>query len=380
LDQIASSAAAFRPDATKIVVWFGDAPAHDPVCAAISALGYDIDEASLTAKLVAADIKVVAISVVTAQGAFYPDALDDDPTAFGGDYLADCGVEDGAAGQASRIATATGGVHLTGVEPDEIADAILAGLTAVEVDVSMESDCTAPITTTFDPTSQTVVSGSTATFTETISVAADAPGGTYECDDHVLIDGELLLDPATGEPVAEHKIIKVPEGFLTGGGQIDTGKGPNALGTSFGGNVGFLADFSLVGQWQTNFHNVSVDSLDKARFHSTAITALQFFQDGGPGPYPPPANANVGLFTATGRLNGEDGWTLDVCLADRGEPGRQNDSIRVALTNPGGVLVYDSRGSTDFASEDPGGQGGVCDSRHKLDAGNFQIHSGVKGP
>jgi hypothetical protein len=271
-------------------------------------------------------------------------------------------------------------VHLTGVAPQDIADAIIQGLEAVSVEVSMATDCSDPINVSFAPASQVVTSGEHAVFTESISVAADAAQGqTYECDDSALIDGQPMTDPA-GNTILEHKIIHVPEGFLTGGGQIDTGKGPSPKSISFGGNVGFLADFSLVGQWQTNFHNVSVDSLDKARFHSTSITALQFFHDGGAGPNPPPANANVGLFTAMGRLNGEDGWMLEVCLADRGEPGRQNDSIRVRLTNPGGVVMYDSRGSTDFVSEDPGGQGGVCDSRHKLDAGNFQIHSGVKGP
>ena len=346
--------AGFRPDASKVILLVGDAAFHfpgDPPTSLQFAAGY-------------------------------PGAGQADVLAAQGDVSIFCLIPaelEGVGPEAQCDALGATSFDI-GASSADIVDAIVAALGEVEVEVSMQSDCTAPITTTFDPASQTVVSGSTVTFTETISVAGDAPGGTYECDDHVLIDGELLLDPATGEPAAEHKVIKVPEGFLTGGGQIDTGKGPNALGISFGGNVGFLADFSLVGQWQTNFHNVSVDGLDKARFHSTAITALQFFQDGGPGPYPPPANANVGSFTATGRLNGEDGWTLDVCLADRGEPGRQNDSIRVALTNPGGVLVYDSRGSTDFASEDPGGQGGVCDSRHKLDSGNFQIHSGVKGP
>jgi len=374
-DQIASGAAAFRPDSVPIVVWFGDAPAHDPVCSAISGLGYDIDETSATTKLTTAGINVVAISVVTAAGAFYPAALDDDPTAYAGDYLPICGGENGAAGQATRIATATGGVHLTSVSPEDIADAILEGLQAVSVEVAMHSHCEPPISVSFDPPSQTVVSGSIVTFTETISVAANAPGGTYECDDHVTIDGEHLLDPATGEPVAEHKVIKVPEGFLTGGGQIDNGKGENAEKISFGGNVGFLADFSLVGQWQTNFHNVAGIDLDGARFHSTAITSLQFFRDGGAGPNPPPANANVGSFSATGRLNGVDGYTLHVCLADRGEPGRNNDSIRLRLVSPGGALVYDSR--SEFASQD-NTLAGVCVARHKLDAGNLQIHSGVK--
>ena len=83
--------AAFRADGTPIVVWFGDAPAHDPVCDEISGdTGHDVTEASLTTELTDAGVRVVAISVVTAAGVF-PAALDDDPTAFAGDYLATCG-------------------------------------------------------------------------------------------------------------------------------------------------------------------------------------------------------------------------------------------------------------------------------------------------
>ena len=172
----------------------------------------------------------------------------------------------------------------------------------------------------------------------------------------------------------------MPEGFLTGGGQIDNGRGKNkAEWLNASGNVGFLADFSLVGQWNVVFHDVTnaTVNIDKAHFHSTAITALQFFHDGGAGPNPPPANANVGRFTATGRLNGVDGYTLEVCLADRGEPGsKATDSIRLRLTDPGGVIIYDSL--SDFASQD-NTLTGVCEWRHKLDTGNYQIHSGVKG-
>jgi hypothetical protein len=374
LDRLADAGnpAAFRPDASKIVVWFGDAPAHDPVCAAISGLGSDITEATATAALVAADIKVVAISTLTG----FPAGLDDDPTLAGGDYLAACGAENGAPGQASRISAATGGVHLTGVAPADIADAILDAIGSVSVEVEMVSNCADPISVSFEPASQAVTSGGLANFVETISVAADAPGGTYICVDNVLIDGELLLDPATGAPVEEVKVIRVPEGFLTGGGQINNGKGRNVERISFGGNVGFMEDASLVGQWQTNFHNVLGTPLTGAHFHSTEILSLQFFNDGGDGPAPPPANANVGVFVATGRVGQEEGFTLIVCLADRGEPGRNNDSLRLQLFAPSGGLLYDS--FFDFASQDDS-VGGACADRHKLDAGNFQIHSGVKG-
>jgi hypothetical protein len=187
--------AAFRAEATPIVVWFGDAPAHDPVCDEISGdTGHDLTEASVTAELVAAGVRVIAISVVTASGAFYPDALDDDPTAFGGDYLAACGVEGGASGQASRIAAATGGVSLSGVAAGDIAAAILAGLTALPVEVTPSASCDDPnVTVSWDALSKTVTSGEDATFTETITAGAAAPQGeTVICTVDFLVDGELL--------------------------------------------------------------------------------------------------------------------------------------------------------------------------------------------
>ena len=54
----------------------------------------------------------------------------------------------------------------------------------------MASDCSDPISVTFDPASQVVTSGDDAVFTETITVAADAAQGeTFECDDWALING-----------------------------------------------------------------------------------------------------------------------------------------------------------------------------------------------
>jgi hypothetical protein len=48
----------WRADSKRILVWFGDAPGHDPVCSAVSGEP-DIDEASATNALVTAGITVV---------------------------------------------------------------------------------------------------------------------------------------------------------------------------------------------------------------------------------------------------------------------------------------------------------------------------------
>src|SRR6185503_20968808 len=39
-------AAGFRSDSSRIVVWFGDAPGHDPVCSAVSGAADDVTEAT----------------------------------------------------------------------------------------------------------------------------------------------------------------------------------------------------------------------------------------------------------------------------------------------------------------------------------------------
>jgi len=186
--------ASFRADSTPIVVWFGDAPAHDPVCDEISGdTGHDITEGTLTTELVNAEIRVIAISVITDAGMFFPDALDDDPTILAANYAADCGVG-GTSGQATRIADATGGVHLTGVAASDIADAILAGLTALPVDVTPSATCDDPsVTISWDAASKNVISGEDALFTETISASLAAPqGDTVLCSVDFLVDGELL--------------------------------------------------------------------------------------------------------------------------------------------------------------------------------------------
>ena len=111
----------WRPDARRIIVWFGDAPGHDPVCAAISGEAADVTEASATAELQAAPAIVVAVSTTTGPAA----ALDDDPAAGANDYGA-CGAPGGTAGQATRITGATGGSHTTGIDAGAIVSTLVA--------------------------------------------------------------------------------------------------------------------------------------------------------------------------------------------------------------------------------------------------------------
>lgn len=116
LHELATDASiGWRPDSKKIVVWFGDAPGHDPICTDLTGLASAITEASATADLVGAEITLVAVSTTTGTTG----ALDGDPQGDAHDYTTCPGT--GSAGQATRMTAATpGGTHTTGIDPSDI--------------------------------------------------------------------------------------------------------------------------------------------------------------------------------------------------------------------------------------------------------------------
>ena len=138
----------WRPGAKRIIVWFGDVAGHDPVCAAISGAAADITEASVTAKLVAEGIVVLAISTATP-------GLDGDPAAGATDYASSCGVPGGNAGQATRIANATGGAFVTGINPGNIVNTIISLVSAAVGSINnvklTPSTAIAPFIVSIDP-------------------------------------------------------------------------------------------------------------------------------------------------------------------------------------------------------------------------------------
>ena len=121
----------------------------------------------------------------------------------------------GAGGELDALAAAMGGnVQPLSSNSDNIANAILAGLSNLPALVVIESDCTAPISTSFNPASSNVTSGDNAQFLETIGVVAGAAGGTYSCTDWATVNGENLVDES-GELITEDKTIHVPGIDLT---------------------------------------------------------------------------------------------------------------------------------------------------------------------
>ncbi len=346
LNQLADSTM-WRAGATKIVVWFGDAPAHDPVCAAINALGYDITEASVTAKLVAAEIRVISISIDTG---FYPAGLNDDPMLNAGDYSGTCTIG-GTAGQAIRIAAATGGVSLTGVGPDQVTAAILEGLGNLPALTTMESDCTDPISTTFDPESQTVTSGEDASFMETIAVAAGAAGGTYTCQDWATINGANMLD-AEGNLITEDKTIHVPGISLTP--ETDT----NELGFDLDHTVTALVtagDYGPVADVRVEFEITAGPQ--------TGVTGLGVTDAAGEQDFtytPPVVPASLGTDTITACFTDADDTVIYGC--DTAEKIWQDTTPPTAqcvpTVNPAGTNIPNAPGK--------GGQGQNQDGFYQL--------------
>jgi hypothetical protein len=201
LHQLAAGAAGYRSGATKVLVWFGDAPGHDPVCNAIDGGVGDLTEASVTAELVNAGIRVIAVSTTTGD----PDGLNGDPAASSFDYGA-CGSPGGTAGQANRIAAATGGTAFANVPPEDVSNAILTGLSNLPVEVAPSVSCEAGLTATFAPASSTVTSGDDASFSETLTLDPAPPVGDLHCTVRFLLNGVPGGDAFVQRVIVHHNL------------------------------------------------------------------------------------------------------------------------------------------------------------------------------
>jgi len=159
LYNLATGAVSFRSGSSRVIVWFGDAPGHDPD------LGHSLTET--IEALEGANIRVIAIPVTTPENS----GLD-------------------STGQATAIAEATEGLVLPSATPDEVSERILEGLGNLPVTVEPSPNCDPGLTASYDEPSKTVTSGSDVTFEETLSVAPNAPdGGVLSCEVDFLLNG-----------------------------------------------------------------------------------------------------------------------------------------------------------------------------------------------
>ena len=146
---------------TRIIVWFGDSNGHDP------SNGHSLADV-ISALTAAPGIRVLAVPVSTPSGN---------------------GLDTG--GQATAITSATGGVLVGSTDPNDVSNAILAGLHNFPVTVSHTESCDPDLTASLTPTSaETVTSGSDVTYNETLTVSPSNPGGvTLHCTVTFLLNG-----------------------------------------------------------------------------------------------------------------------------------------------------------------------------------------------
>ena len=151
---------------------------------------------------------------------------------------------------------------------------------------------------------------------------------------------------------------------ISGGGQII---GPDRLKVSFGIYALDKGYGEYEAEVEINFHNVSLNDLDKSKFHSVDVTQMAF--------YPPRSgettcNAAMNM-TLEGTLNGVPGYTVIFRAGDFGAPGAWEaeafDTVRVELKDAGGT-IYDTN-DDDFDAESTC----VGTARTKLDRGNIPI-------
>ena len=115
LDRISepSSVVGWRTNTTKIVILIGDYPAHNPICASVSGLAYDITLDHVITKLQNENIRVLGLSV----GANMLDSASTDS------YNACPGFI--SAGDATRYTTETNGQLISGVNVSNLSTAIV---------------------------------------------------------------------------------------------------------------------------------------------------------------------------------------------------------------------------------------------------------------
>jgi hypothetical protein len=241
----------WRPDTKKIIVWFGDMPAHDPVCSAISGLPDAITEASLTTKLVDNMVSVIAISVYGSAG------LDLNPTPYSSDYSGYC-VIDGSAGQAGRIAAVTGGVDVFNVDPaslvDTIADLIEAQVKIITNLSLVPTVDTAQFVSGLEPSGGY---GPIDTSTET-TLNFDITFTGIPCgEDEVTYYGTIDVVADGSVEAAKSVEITVPRCLITVGIDIKPGSYPNSINLKPRGVI----PVAILGSADFDVHNVDMNSL-----------------------------------------------------------------------------------------------------------------------
>ncbi|MFF9343902.1 HYR domain-containing protein [Streptomyces sp. NPDC014773] len=180
----------FRENSSPVIVLVSDASSHNP------SNGHTIEDTIFA--LQDKNARVLGVDVETPVG----DGLD------GTGYA---GIEDQienprtTPGQATRIIEATGGRKLSGIDPNRVSEAVVEGLGNLPTRVGHRlTACDPALSVTLDPPTRDVVSGETADFAETITVAPDAPqGATLTCTVEFLLGTQAPDTAAIGAAAAD---------------------------------------------------------------------------------------------------------------------------------------------------------------------------------
>ncbi|MFB6942851.1 HYR domain-containing protein [Streptomyces sp. NPDC060286] len=178
----------FRPDSSPVIVLVGDASSHEP-----SNYKYYLSDAEFA--LQDAGVRLIAVGLTSEKGdglngngriPEYPDDKKHEPD------------------QALRLAAATNGRMIEGIEGNDVVDAIIEGFRNLPTNVSYRLDnCDPHLSVGLDPPTQQVTSGDTAHFAENIDVSADAPQGTrLSCTVQFLMGTQVPGAEAIGPAAA----------------------------------------------------------------------------------------------------------------------------------------------------------------------------------
>lgn len=170
----------WRPDARKIVVYFGDSPGHEPTC---------FSGVTATRNSVVAALNEWGITVVAAS---FDGGLDAATSSFG----CSTATTSTGPGQGTAITSGTGGALVDSSDQEGLIESIIAAVGSLSQDIEVDtSDCDGKLDVQFQPALPITASpGDMVTITESVTAteAICAEGPEFSCTVRFLAGGGLL--------------------------------------------------------------------------------------------------------------------------------------------------------------------------------------------